>query len=91
MGLLAKGGFVRNKIIFIGTGSTAKNVETLIEQSPGKDALLGYVETPMDPISVDREKIIGHIDNIVELAQQLNARAIVFETIKIVLFQRGSR
>jgi len=69
--------FFAEKIIVIGTGSTAKNVETLIEQSPGKYALLGYVETPMDPISVDREKIIGHIDNIVELARQLNARAIV--------------
>jgi sugar transferase (PEP-CTERM system associated) len=69
--------FFAEKIIVIGTGTTAKNVETLIDQSPGKYALLGYVETPMDPISVEPEKIIGHIDNIVELAQKHNARAIV--------------
>lgn len=69
--------FFAEKIIVIGTGTAAKNVESLIEQSPGKYALLGYVETPMDPISVDRAKIIGHIDDIVEIARNNNARAIV--------------
>jgi len=69
--------FFAEKIIVIGTGATAENVETLIEQSPGKYALLGYVETPTDPVSVDRTKIIGTIDNIVEMARNLHARAIV--------------
>ncbi|MCP4720622.1 MAG: glycosyltransferase, partial [Desulfobacteraceae bacterium] len=69
--------FFAEKIIVIGTGTAAKNVENLIEESPGKYTLLGYVETPMDPISVAGKNIIGHIDNIVEIAQNLHARAIV--------------
>ncbi len=69
--------FFAEKIIVIGTGTAAKNVENLIEESPGKYTLLGYVETPMDPISVAGKDIIGHIDNIVEIAQNLHARAIV--------------
>jgi len=69
--------FFAEKIIVIGTGSTAENVENLIEEFPGKYALLGYIETPKDPISVDGKKIIGHIDDIVKIARNLHARAIV--------------
>lgn len=69
--------FFAEKILVIGTGTIAQNVERLIEQSPGKYALLGYMETPTDPISVDRTKIIGVIDDIVEIARNLHAKAIV--------------
>jgi len=69
--------FFAEKIIVIGTGTTAENVEKLIAESPGKYALLGYIKTPTDPVSVDGAKIIGHIDNIVKIAQDLHARAIV--------------
>ncbi len=69
--------FFTEKILVIGTGTIAQKVEHLIEQSPGKYALLGYIQTPTDPICVDRTKIIGVIDDIVEIARNHNARAIV--------------
>ena len=69
--------FFAEKIIVIGTGTTAGNVENLIQASPGKYALAGYVRTPMDPVTVDSGKILGHIDEIVEIAGQTHANAIV--------------
>lgn len=65
------------KLIVIGTGATAENVETLIQESPGKYELAGYIKTPIDPVTVPESKIIGTIDQIVEIARQTNARAIV--------------
>lgn len=69
--------FFAEKIIVIGTGETARNVENLIPSSPGKYALKGYVQTPMDPVSVDPGKILGHIDDIVEISRRTRANAIV--------------
>lgn len=65
------------KLIVIGTGATAQNVETLIKESPGRYELAGYIRTPMDPVSVPENKILGDIDQIVEIAKQTHARAIV--------------
>lgn len=69
--------FFAQKIIVIGTATTAHNVEALIADSPGKYALVGYIRTPADPVTVDSSKILGHIDDIVEIARQTSANAIV--------------
>ena len=65
------------RLIVIGTGATAENVENLIRESPGKYELAGYVRTPVDPVSVEESKILGDIDQVVEIAKATHARAIV--------------
>ncbi|HCY85256.1 MAG TPA: glycosyltransferase [Desulfobacteraceae bacterium] len=65
------------RVIVIGTGATATNVENLIRESPGKYELAGYIKTPMDPVSVDEDRILGEISDIVEIARETNARAII--------------
>ncbi|MCF8090910.1 MAG: TIGR03013 family PEP-CTERM/XrtA system glycosyltransferase [Desulfotignum sp.] len=69
--------FFAEKILVIGTGTIAQTVENLIQKSPGKYALIGYIRTPKDPVSVDTSKIIGHFDDIVTIARQTHAHAIV--------------
>ncbi len=65
------------KLIVIGTGATAENVESLIKESPGKYELAGYIKTPIDPVTVPDSKILGDIEQIVEIAKETHARAIV--------------
>jgi len=67
----------KKNILVIGTGPMAKKIENLISESPGRYCLTGYIETPTDPVSVVPETIIGSMDNIVELAKQYNAHALV--------------
>jgi sugar transferase (PEP-CTERM system associated) len=69
--------FFAQNIITIGTGANAKNVEELITASPNRYVLSGYIGTPMDPVTVDEDKIIGGIDDIIELAKKYKAHAIV--------------
>ena len=61
----------------IGTGEFALNVEHLIAESPGKYELAGYIRPPMDPVTVPEEKILGDLDQIVDIARITQARAIV--------------
>lgn len=67
----------KKNILVIGTGPMAKKIEHLIHTSPGRYSLTGYIETPSDPVSVVPEAIIGSMDNIVALAKQYNAHALV--------------
>jgi sugar transferase (PEP-CTERM system associated) len=69
--------FFAEKILVIGTGTTAKTVENLIRKSPGKYALVGYIRTPTDPVSVESHQIMGDFDDIVTIARQTHANAIV--------------
>ncbi|MCA1787196.1 MAG: glycosyltransferase, partial [Desulfobacteraceae bacterium] len=69
--------FFAEKILVIGTGTTAKTVENLIQKSPGKYALVGYIRTPTDPVSVEAHQIMGDFDDIVTIARQTHANAIV--------------
>ena len=73
----SKASFFAEKLLVIGTGEFARNVDALVKESPGRYELTGYIRTPMDPISVPEEKILGDIDHIVEIARQSQARAIV--------------
>lgn len=65
------------KLIVLGTGPTAVNVDNLVRGAPGKYELLGYIQTPKDPVAVDRGKILGEISRIVDIARETHARAIV--------------
>ena len=69
--------FFSEKIIVMGTGDQALTVEKLIEDTPGKYSLLGYVKPAIEPVSVDSSKILGSIDDIVNIARQTKAHAIV--------------
>ncbi len=69
--------FFAEKLLVIGTGEFALNVEHLIADSPGKYELAGYIRPPMDPVTVPEEKILGDLDQIVDIARITQARAIV--------------
>ncbi|MCP3876535.1 MAG: TIGR03013 family PEP-CTERM/XrtA system glycosyltransferase [Desulfobacteraceae bacterium] len=68
--------FIKN-ILVIGTGSAAIQVEKILKTSSGKYSLKGYISTPMDPIDVDKDKILGKIDNIIELSKEHKIHTIV--------------
>lgn len=68
--------FVKNLIV-IGTGAVALQVEKMINASPNKYHLTGYIATPSDPVDVPTDKIIGKIDDIVELCRQHKVHSIV--------------
>ncbi len=69
--------FFAENVLVIGTGAMAKKVDNLITTSPGRYTLVGYIETANDPVTVPRDAIVGHIDEIVELSKRHNAHAIV--------------
>ncbi len=69
--------FFSKNMLVIGTGPNAREVERLIEASPGKYVLSGYVATATDPVSVEENKIVGKMDDIVSLCRQYRAHAIV--------------
>jgi len=69
--------FFSEKIIVIGTGIQAVSVKKLIQEAPGKYTLIGYIKPVMEPVSVDPGEILGSINDIVKIAKQTNAHAIV--------------
>jgi len=69
--------FFSKNMLILGTGPTAREVERLIESSPGKYVLSGYVATATDPVSVEENKIVGKMEEIVSLCRQYRAHAIV--------------
>jgi len=69
--------FFAEKLLVIGTGKFAMNVEHLIAESPGKYELAGYIRPPMDPVTVPEDQILGDLNQIVDIARQTQARAIV--------------
>lgn len=69
--------FFAEKILVIGTGTTAETVEALIQKSSGKYVLTGFIQTTTDPVSVDASKILGSFDDIVTLSRQTRTNMIV--------------
>jgi sugar transferase (PEP-CTERM system associated) len=69
--------FFAEKILVIGTGTTAGNVENLIRDSSGKYAFAGFIKTPTDSVSIDPSKILGSFDDVVAIARQTRANIIV--------------
>ena len=65
------------KIVVVGTGMAAEQVEHLISQGSGKYSLCGYVSTPADPLEVPADKIIGSVDDIVEICRQQQVYGII--------------
>jgi len=64
-------------IVVIGTGTTAMQVDRILETSHGKYHLSGYISTPSDPVDVKESRIIGKIDDIFELCEQHKVHTIV--------------
>ncbi len=69
--------FFAENVLVLGTGSNAKKIEKLIQASPGKYILRGYVRTPVDPVTVSESQIVGAINDIVALAKHHNAHVII--------------
>jgi len=69
--------FFSKNVLVIGTGPAAQEVEQLIEASQGKYLLSGYIATATDPVSVDENKIVGKMEEIVSLCRQHKAHSIV--------------
>jgi len=69
--------FFSKNILVIGTGPSAQEVRRLIEASPRKYVLAGYVATATDPVSVEENSIVGKMEDIVSLCRQYQAHAVV--------------
>jgi sugar transferase (PEP-CTERM system associated) len=69
--------FFSKNILVIGTGPAAQEVRRLIEASPGKYVFSGYIATAMDPVSVEENKIVGKMEDIVSLCRQYQTHAVV--------------
>ena len=69
--------FFAKNVLVIGTGMKAEKVHHLIEASPGKFTLVGYIKTANDPVTVPQHSITGHIDDIAELVKENNVHTIV--------------
>ncbi len=69
--------FFAEKILVIGTGTTAGTVENLIRESSGKYVFSGFIKTPTDPVSIDTSKILGSFDDVIDIARQTRANMIV--------------
>jgi len=69
--------YFSKNVVVIGTGSNALEIDSIINAFPGKYTLTGYISTVADPINVEKNKIIGHIDDIIEICKQYNIHAII--------------
>ncbi len=69
--------FFTERVLVLGTGKVAKNVENLVQSAHGRYAMLGYVSTPLEGISVKPKDIKGSIDDMVDIARETNANTIV--------------
>ncbi len=69
--------FFTKNIAVIGTGTTALEIDRLLKASTGKYAFSGYISTAIDPVTVDKNKIIGEIDDIIDLCRQYRVHTIV--------------
>ncbi len=69
--------FFAEKILIIGTGSTAETAETLIKKSSGKYVLAGFIQTSTDPVTVDSSAILGPFEDVVSIAEQTRTNMIV--------------
>ncbi|MFH2093609.1 MAG: TIGR03013 family XrtA/PEP-CTERM system glycosyltransferase [Pseudomonadota bacterium] len=69
--------FFSKNILVIGTGATALEVDRMLTASPGKYCLSGFVSTPTDPVEVEKDKILGEIDHVIELCRQFKVHTIV--------------
>ncbi len=65
---LYKSVLLKQKIIVLGTGPIAEKVERLIQADSDHYSLLGFIGTPKDYVTVSKDKIIGEIEDIVEIA-----------------------
>jgi sugar transferase (PEP-CTERM system associated) len=74
---VSKSSVLSKNVLIIGTGPAALEVGRLIEGSPGKYVLSGYIATPMDPVSVEKNKIVGNMDDVVPLCRQHQTHLIV--------------
>ncbi|MCF6248035.1 MAG: TIGR03013 family PEP-CTERM/XrtA system glycosyltransferase [Desulfobacula sp.] len=69
--------FFTKNIVVIGTGATALEIDRMLKASPGKYSLSGYISTATDPVDVEKNKILGNIDNIIELCKLFKVHTIV--------------
>jgi sugar transferase (PEP-CTERM system associated) len=69
--------FFTKNIVVIGTGTTAIEIERILNASTCKYALSGYISTATDPVNVEDNKIIGSIDDIIDLCRQYKVHTIV--------------
>jgi len=61
----------------IGTGDVAQEVERMVAASSGKYLLSGYIATPTDPVTVEKNRIVGKMDDIVLLCRQYKVHSII--------------
>ena len=69
--------FLEKNIIVIGTGTKALEINHMLSTNPGKYSLSGYISTDLDPVDVEADKILGHIDDIVAICRQYRIHSIV--------------
>lgn len=69
--------YFSKNIIVIGTGATAIEIDHMLKSSPGKYGLSGFISTATDPVDVEPDRIIGHIDDIVAICNEYNVHSIV--------------
>ncbi|MCI5160543.1 MAG: TIGR03013 family PEP-CTERM/XrtA system glycosyltransferase [Candidatus Electrothrix sp. AX5] len=65
---LYKSRLLKQNIIVLGTGPIAEKVERLIQGDSDHYSLLGFISTPKDLVTVPQDKIVGSIENIVDIA-----------------------
>lgn len=61
----------------IGTGDVAQEVERMVAASSGRYLLSGYIATPTDPVTVEKNRIVGKMDDIVLLCRQYKVHSII--------------
>ena len=69
--------YFSKNVVVIGTGTNALEINKIINAFPGKYNFSGYISTPADQIDVDKKKIIGKTDDIIEICKQYKVYAII--------------
>ncbi|MCI5211311.1 MAG: glycosyltransferase, partial [Candidatus Electrothrix sp. ATG2] len=68
---------LKQKFLILGTGPLAEKAERLINDESDQYSLLGFIGTPKDHVTVPQGKILGTIEDVVEIAKTFEAQSII--------------
>ena len=65
------------RVLVIGVGPLAARVERVLVENPGRQAFIGFVQPSTEQCTIDEKRIVGDVEEIVELVERERADLLV--------------
>lgn len=65
------------RVLVIGVGPLATRVERVLAENPGRQAFIGFVQPSTEQCTVDEKRIVGDVEEVVELVERERADLLV--------------